>query len=187
MWPSKNYIFPCEHSRDGENILHYLSRNGGLIDLFVYKNAIVDENRFLVREFNLRGQQSVHVVVSEDRIDPEMKLNRLMEWGADINGKEKVHGDTPLHIAVRTKRYKLARWLCQQPQVDIEARNFAQQTPYQLADYCHDTDMMNLLQENGAQRKTSQNSAGGTLNIVQTAHTLPTYKRRSTGENYILF
>lgn len=157
MWSSKNFIFSGEHSREGENILHYLCRNGGAIDLLEYKNAIIDENRYLVREYNFQGQQCIHIVASEDKLDPRKKLMRLMEWGADINAKESINGDTPLHITVRTKNYELAEWLCRQPQVNIEALNYAQQTPYHLAYEYNNAKMMNILEEIAAERKTSWN------------------------------
>lgn len=155
MWPSNDFVFPGEHSSNGENILHYLCRNGGVVDLLHYENAITDENRYLVSEYNHRGQQCVHIVASEDNLDPKRKLKRLIEWGANINAKENIFGDTPLHITVRTKNYELAEWICQQSQVNLEALNYAQQTPYDLAYKRNDVKMMNLLEENGAQRKTS--------------------------------
>ncbi|KAH0553179.1 uncharacterized protein LOC123274764 [Cotesia glomerata] len=67
---------------------------------------------------------------------------------SDDELKESINGDTPLHITVRTKNYELAEWLCQRPQVNIEALNYAQQTPYHRAYKCNDAKMMTILQEN---------------------------------------
>ncbi|XP_057335624.1 NF-kappa-B inhibitor cactus-like [Microplitis mediator] len=150
MWSLQNSIFTCERNHEGENIIHYLCRNGGVIDLLTFRNAINDENKYLLSEFNRDGKQCMHIVVSLDKVDPINKLTLLMKWGADINSKDRKDGNTALHIAVLTNNYEVAKWLCQQPGVDKEILNFAHKTPYQVACDRANIRMMDLLRKNGA-------------------------------------
>nr|AOH69156.1 hypothetical protein A6F54_87 [Microplitis mediator bracovirus] len=135
---------------EGENILHYLCREGDITNLMAFKNVISDANRHLVRQYNRHGKQCVHIVSNPGIADPQEKLKLLMEWGADINGQERVFGNTPLHITAYTRNHKLATWLCNQPGINMGLYNYLFKTPYYVACERNDIKMINILRAKGA-------------------------------------
>ncbi|CAH2086223.1 unnamed protein product [Euphydryas editha] len=60
-------------------------------------------------------------------------MRRDLELGADINGQESLNGSTPLHLCEEERNYELAELLCERPDVNLNATNYAGQTAYQLA------------------------------------------------------
>ncbi|AAW51782.1 viral ankyrin 2 [Bracoviriform demolitoris] len=122
----------CLNDR-GDNLAHYFSRQGDVIDLIALKEVINDDNRHLLLDYNFSQRQCVHIVVCEDKVNAIKKLKVLLEMGADINGQERKGGNTPLHLAVHSNNYKLVKWLCKQPSINKTALNYAQKTPHDIA------------------------------------------------------
>ncbi|KAJ8874485.1 hypothetical protein PR048_025345 [Dryococelus australis] len=44
----------------------------------------------------------------------------LVDLGADLNASENRGGNTVLHQVVYRKNYKLAKWLCRQPNINMQ-------------------------------------------------------------------
>nr|ACE75454.1 viral ankyrin [Glyptapanteles indiensis] len=133
---------------EGENLLHYLCRTGDVSDLLALHDAISDENRYVLVEYNRERQQCVHIIATQQE-DAIEKMKLLTLWGADLNAKELKAGDTPLHIAVRVKNFSLVEWLCQQPNINKEALNNDLMTPYHIAFVAKDGRMTDVLKQNG--------------------------------------
>nr|ACE75351.1 viral ankyrin [Glyptapanteles indiensis] len=104
----------------------------------------------LLSEYDHHGRLCTHVVARFDLNNAVMKIELLMNMGADVTARESLTGDSLLHIAVSSKNYKLAKWLCQNPRVDTGAINYAYQTPYHLAFLLRDQKMIEIFKTNGA-------------------------------------
>nr|AOH69093.1 hypothetical protein A6F54_18 [Microplitis mediator bracovirus] len=98
-----------------------------------------------VRDHN--GAQCTHIIAASNVSYPIDMMDIVLQLGADINGREGLAGHTPLHICVMKKNYALAEWLCQAPGIDVEAENFAQETPYDLACKMGDRKMIEILEK----------------------------------------
>lgn len=96
-----------------------------------------------VRDHN--GAQCTHIIATSNVSFPIDMMDIVLQLGADINGREGLAGNTPLHICVMKKNYALAEWLCQAPNIDVEAENFGKETPYDLACKMEDRKMIKIL------------------------------------------
>lgn len=134
---------------DGENLAHFLC-HGDVSHLMLLHDQINDDNRHYLMEYNRNQLQCVHITALEPR-DAVEKMKLLVQWGADINGKELKNRDTPLHIGVKTKNYNLVEWLYSQPNINREVVNNECLTPYHIAFINKDEMMMDILKRNGAQ------------------------------------
>lgn len=148
MIPPHIFVFMGNPSLKAENIFHHLCRTEDAKSLQSFSSIISDVNRYLLKQFDVYGQQCVHAAACS--IDAQRKVELLIQWGADINSQDKYRGDTPLHIAAYTMNYGLARWICQQPGRKLEVSNFYHKTPLCVASDQKDLRMMWLLKSSGA-------------------------------------
>lgn len=139
------HTFSADDPDDG-NVFHCLCRNGTIESLQSFKMLISDVNSYLLQEFDPSGQQCLHIAASQSTAESRAISELLIRSGADINVPDKIHGDTPLHIAARTRNFSLVNWICQQSAAKIDARNFEMKTPWHIAFDQTDWTIMWLLQ-----------------------------------------
>ncbi|CAH2089028.1 unnamed protein product [Euphydryas editha] len=100
-------------------------------------------------ERNYNGEQCSHMIAKCKDFNAREMMRRVLELGADINGQESLNGSTPLHLCVEERNYELAEWLCERPDVNLEATNYAGQTAYQLALKRNDSLLKKMLIDTG--------------------------------------
>ncbi|XP_057335634.1 NF-kappa-B inhibitor cactus-like [Microplitis mediator] len=146
---TKSQSWCVETAEHEENKFMMICRKGNVYELMELAPFISNDGH-LLRNYDHRGRQCIHTVALYDRKNAIMKIEILVNMGADINAKERNTGNSLLHIAVRTKNYQLAEWLCQEPTVNLGAINYAHHTAYHMAYYAHDEKMKELLIANRA-------------------------------------
>nr|AGQ20223.1 AsIV-cont00109-ORF2 [Apophua simplicipes ichnovirus] len=133
---------------NGENFFHEVCRTGSYELLVRVEPYLDDDSRHLLKVVNHQGQSCMHIAVNHSRSVEIMNILRNM--GADINGRTSTGGFTVLHEAVVNKAYDVAEWLCQEPDIQIQAKTSANLTAYQLAFVLNDSKMMAILKKYGA-------------------------------------
>lgn len=73
----------------------------------------------------------------------------LIDYGADYNAPD-INGFTPLHVAAQEGHNTVIMLLCQQPSINIEARNRDGTTPYILASQDGRVEVIKILTKFGA-------------------------------------
>ncbi|BAF45502.1 GfV-B29-ORF1 [Ichnoviriform fumiferanae] len=133
----------------GENFFHQVCRAGSFQLLERIQPYMTEDLRHLLEVTNYQGKPCMHVAVSSPSVSIYiMKILRTM--GADINSKSNTGGFAVLHEAVVHKAYAIAEWLCQQPDIQLNAITWGDLTPYQLAYTHNDSKMMDILKKYGA-------------------------------------
>lgn len=118
----------------GNNGFHEIIIDGSLTLLQRIQNNINEPLDFYLREYNNQGVTCLHLAAF---IPGHRRAIRFMDilrsLGADINERSLITGQTVLHYAVHQKRYKLTKWLCDLPEIDVCIRNNAGETPTAVA------------------------------------------------------
>nr|ABH10020.1 vankyrin 1 [Campoletis chlorideae ichnovirus] len=141
-------LFGRNHN-SGENILHELVRTGSLELLYRIRDNYGGPLDFLLQEFDNCGKNCIHVAADTHRGRRAILIIQvLMELGADLNAGDYWLNMTVLHLAVYNKDYALAKWLCQQPILDINAMGFDGTTAFGIAYSTGDYQMMIMLRPN---------------------------------------
>lgn len=73
----------------------------------------------------------------------------LIDFGADINGKNDIYNESPLHIASITGQEEVVKILCQNG-ADVNSRNYHRETPFMYAARNGYIKIMEILLQNGA-------------------------------------
>ncbi|CAD6243721.1 GSCOCT00013118001.2-RA-CDS [Cotesia congregata] len=130
------------------NVFQYICRVGDVGELL----QALESMRWtdVLHQYDFCGRQVTHAVAEDDQANAKSKIEILWNMGADINAKELIMGNTLLHIAVITRNYLLAEWICRTPGADLGAVNSLQDTAYQVAYRISDLGMMEVLRTNGA-------------------------------------
>ncbi|XP_008547676.3 NF-kappa-B inhibitor cactus [Microplitis demolitor] len=136
-------------TEDEENNFMMICRKGNVYELMELA-PFISVDGHLLHKYDHRGRQCIHMVALYDRKNAIMKIEILVNMGADINARERNTGNSLLHIAVKTKNYELAEWLCREPTVNLGAINYEHHTAYHMAYYLHDEKMKELLITNRA-------------------------------------
>nr|AAX56954.1 vankyrin 2 [Ichnoviriform sonorense] len=130
----------------GGNILHELAYTGSLKLIDWIRDNYDGPLDSLLQEFDNHGENCIHVAANTHRGRHAICIIKvLMELGADLNAPDRLLNITVLHIAVHHKDYTLAKWLCQQPNLDINVKSFDGLTAYGLARIEGDQEMMRIL------------------------------------------
>lgn len=87
----------------------------------------------LLNERKENGEQCTHIIARSRNDYAREMMYIVLKLGADINGQESLSGFTPLHLSIWESNYELAEWLCERPDINLGATNYAGQTIYQLA------------------------------------------------------
>ena len=124
-------------NRDGQTPLYVALMNGRtqLAELMVARGAKIDPDGLL------------HEVARNGVSDRDV-IRFLVASGGDINNRDE-NGDTPLHLAVRQGERVVAKHLIDQG-ADVNSVNQAGDAPLDLAIRRDDSDIMQILQRNGA-------------------------------------
>lgn len=151
---SNQVLYNMIAARDarGKNYFHYACEVGSP-SLLVRVGAFFPiDFRHLLEVHDYEGSQPIHVAVNKHTGPVAVEIiEELIEMRADIDGKDRLGGDTVLHRAVHNSDYHLAGWLCKQQNITINALNYARQTPYDLAWNKGDKTMMKILEDHGAE------------------------------------
>nr|AAX56955.1 vankyrin 3 [Ichnoviriform sonorense] len=133
----------------GNTIFHELAYVGSLTLLYRFRDNFDESFRSFLQETNNDGENSIHVAANTHRGFHAIRLiEELVNLGVDLNARDRSLNMTVLHIAVHHKDYALAKWLRQQPNVDINVKNFDGLTAYGLACLENDEEMMRILRWN---------------------------------------
>ncbi|BAF45734.1 vankyrin-d8.3 [Ichnoviriform fugitivi] len=141
----------------GNTIFHELAYVGSLTLLKRFRDNLDKPCTFILQQFNSDGEFSIHVAANIHRGKHAIRVIKLLrELGADLDARDDQLAITVLHIAVEHRDYTLAKWLCEQSQIDINAEDVDGHTAYQLAQMDHDQYMMDILRIHGAQCNCDQ-------------------------------
>ncbi|XP_057322095.1 uncharacterized protein LOC130665643 [Microplitis mediator] len=142
-----NTLGPTEIDSDEQSTFLRICRTGSIYELMEVIPFIKDRN--LLHRYDRHGRQCIHTVAWHDKANAAMKIEILMQSGANISAKELGTGNTLLHIAASTENYLLTDWFCQQLGVDLGANNDQHETAYYLAYKVRDQKMIKLLKAHG--------------------------------------
>ncbi|KAG6558336.1 viral ankyrin J4 [Microplitis demolitor] len=149
------YLFDTNWKRHeaytGENIFHVIAKKGWLKMLCAFEGLVDEKTKERLRKRNYHGNTCLHIATEEHRGRQAIWLiEKLVEYGADLDEKKHCDGDTVLHMAVKKGDYKLATWMCQQLSIDLEVENYRSLTAFQVALKRGDEKMMEILETHGA-------------------------------------
>lgn len=145
----KHLFHGDEESED--TILHELARIGAFKEILRLAEHSPGGFKDIVRTHNAQGELCTHLAAKvHSGLHAENLMKVLEEIGVDLNWQDGCAGNTVLHTAVRHQNYKLAAWLCRQPKVNVNARNYAGLTAYQMAYKNGDKRLQNIFRRAGA-------------------------------------
>ncbi|BAF45649.1 vankyrin-b2.1 [Ichnoviriform fugitivi] len=134
--------------RTGDTIFHELAKIGGLIVLNRIQERTPGPFVDLLRIKNHEGELCTHVVANyHNGLRAILLIDVLVLLGADLNGRNFCAGETVLHRSVHNGDAPLAKWLCEQPQINLNARNNNGLTAYQIANERNDGDLKEILRK----------------------------------------
>lgn len=140
-----------KNASTGNTIFHELAYVGSLPLLERFRDSLVEPCTFVLQQFNSDGEFSIHVAANTHRGLHAIRVIKLLrDMGANLDARDDLIGITALHIAVEHRDYTLAKWLCEQSQIDINAEDIDGLTAYQLAREKPDPQMMDILLMHGA-------------------------------------
>nr|CAE47441.1 ank1 protein [Toxoneuron nigriceps polydnavirus] len=139
-----------ERNELGNNFFHEILYFGKLFLLEKFTRYFEESIAHLLNEKNHEGHACVHIAAAYGGNDAISLIAELHSAGADLNAPNQTAGVTILHQAVYRGDHKLAKWLCSMKNVDLDAQDFAQKTPYDMARMKNDKKMMEILKKNGA-------------------------------------
>lgn len=143
----------------GNTIFHKLAEDGALLQLYYIRDKIDRPLNAVLQIKNYNGEFSIHTAAQRHRGFLAIKLIEvLVGMGADLNAKDGRSGNTVLHTTVCCEDYELAEWLCKQSTIDLNAKNYAQLTAYQLAFKRKNEQLMGILRTSGAVCETPEDS-----------------------------
>ncbi|XP_057319147.1 uncharacterized protein LOC130663739 [Microplitis mediator] len=118
----------------GENIFHVIAKLGWLKTLYTLNVLIDEEIKPWLQMRDKKGDTCVHIAAYRNRGQQAIQLiEKLVDYGADLNARRQYHGDTVLDIAVQRRDYELAVWLCKQPSIDLQTEKYFQHVAHQVA------------------------------------------------------
>lgn len=136
----------------GNTIFHHLAYVGSLTLLKRFRDNLDEPCTAILHQCNSEGEFSIHVAANMHRgLHAIQVIELLRDLGADLDARDDQWAVTVLHIAVNHQDHTLAKWLCEQSQIDINAEDADGSTAHQLARENHDQQMMDILQMHGAQ------------------------------------
>lgn len=143
----------------GETIFHELAKLGALRVLYRIQKRTTGSFVHLLQIKNYEGEFCTHVAVKyHNGLHAIRLVEVLVLMGADLNGANSCAGETMLRKAVYNRDYELAEWLCKQPQINLNARNYGGLTAYQIAYKRNDEQLKKIFRKAGANCKKPEKS-----------------------------
>lgn len=140
-----------ENEETGETILHELTRFGEFKVIWRMQERTPGRFNNLLRIKNNDGEFCIHLAVKLHRGGLAINLIKVLRAiGADLNARDASGGYTVLHLAVDYDDDKVAAWLCRQPQINLDARNDAGLTAYQMASKNENNRLKEIFRSAGA-------------------------------------
>ncbi|AAW51791.1 viral ankyrin [Bracoviriform demolitoris] len=103
------------------------AKKGWLKMLCAFEGLVDEKTKERLRKRNYHGNTCLHIATEEHRGRQAIWLiEKLVEYGADLDEKKHCDGDTVLHMAVKKGDYKLATWMCQQLSMRFGSRKLSQ-------------------------------------------------------------
>lgn len=137
---------------EGSQLFHELPYIGSLTLLKRFRDNLDEPCNSILQQFNSDGEFSIHVAANTHRGQHAIKVIKLLrDLGADLDVRDDQLAITVLHIAVEHQDHTLAKWLCEQSQIDVNAEDTDHLTAYELAREKNDHRMMDILRKHGAQ------------------------------------
>lgn len=143
----------CKHLFDrddqtGDTIFHELARMGALTILKRIQERTTGPFVDLLRIKNHGGELCTHVVTKYHKgLGAILLIDVLVLLGADLNGRNFCAGETVLHRSVHNGDAPLAKWLCEQPQINLYERNNKGLMAWQIANERNDEDLKEILRK----------------------------------------
>ncbi|AEE09521.1 viral ankyrin [Cotesia vestalis bracovirus] len=137
--------FLSAQDNNGDNYFHEACRSNSLDHFERVVKFVEYPIPAILTQRNSSGEQCTHIIAKSQKHYAVEMMKIVMDLGADINGKEKFSGFTPLHLCVWKKNYELAEWLCQVPWIDLDARDHKGHTAWHMAYVNADFKMINIL------------------------------------------
>lgn len=135
----------------GDTIFHELADAGSMPLLNRIRETIDGPYDSIINELNDHGLTCIHVAVKQHRgLHAIQVIELLVQMGADLNAPDKLSSSTVLHHTVWYEDRELAEWLCQQPQINLDARRCDGVTAYQMASMEQNKRMKEILRGYGA-------------------------------------
>nr|AUO16792.1 viral ankyrin 1 [Microplitis mediator bracovirus]AUO16793.1 viral ankyrin 1 [Microplitis mediator bracovirus] len=134
-----------------ETIFHFCAKKGWLKMLCAI-GGLIDENvKPRLQKRNMQGHTCLQLAVIANTGQRAIRIiEKLVQYGADLNVRERYTDDTLLHMAVKKEDYELVAWMCQQTNIGLEIRNISRLTAFQVAFKNGDKEMMKVLETHGA-------------------------------------
>ncbi|XP_057318680.1 NF-kappa-B inhibitor cactus-like [Microplitis mediator] len=134
-----------------ENVFHVIAKKGWLKMLCAIEGLIDEKIKLWLQKRNKEGDTCLHIAAVAHRGQQAIRIiEKLVEYGADFNERDRRTGDTVLHIAVKKGDCELATWMCQQRNINLEIENYSKHTAFQVALKNGDKEMMKILETYGA-------------------------------------
>ncbi|ULM71699.1 viral ankyrin 7 [Diadegma fenestrale ichnovirus] len=134
----------------GNTIFHELAYVGSLTLLERFRDSLGESCTSILQQFNSDGEFAIHVAANTHRGPHAIRVIKLLrDLGARLDAKDDQLAITVLHIAAEHQDHTLAKWLCEQSQIDMNAEDADGLTAYQLAQAQNDQRMMNILRMHG--------------------------------------
>ncbi|AAW51805.1 viral ankyrin 2 [Bracoviriform demolitoris] len=109
----------------GENIFFVIAKLGWLKTLHTLNVLIDEEIKPWLQQRNKLGDTCIHVAALANRGKQAIQLiEKLVEYGANLNTRRNCNGDTVLDIAVKNKDHELTVWLWKQPSINLQTEKF---------------------------------------------------------------
>lgn len=135
----------------GDTIFHELADAGSVTLLHRIRKTIDGPYDSTINKLNFHGLTCIQVAVKSHRgLHAVQLIELLVEMGADLNAPDNLSGSTVLHHTVWYRNYQLAKWLCRQPHINLDARRCDGVTAYQMASMEQNKRMKEILRANGA-------------------------------------
>nr|CAE47442.2 ank3 protein [Toxoneuron nigriceps polydnavirus] len=138
------------YSRYGHNYFHHVCCWGNYKLLCVARPFIDLSNSHLLEDVDYQGMSCIHLAVICNPKNAREILQVLISWGVNINRQDEVTGESILHLAIKFHHLKLTKWIIKYSGINLNIRNYNDESPYELAYKLKNYYVMWLLRKNGA-------------------------------------
>lgn len=134
--------------------------------------------RFIMSVRDNTYEPLTHSIAKMASVDLRASMENILRLGGNINGRDPIDGFTPLQVCILNGNYRLAEWLCERPDIDLDATNHAGKTAYQLAFERNDSLFMKMLRDAGCKGTSLCMRKRGRITKIKRSSSKPTLVRR---------